>query len=241
MRYVGGKSKIAKELSAVILANTQSRDNYLEPFVGGASIFAKLAPHFNYSRAGDFMPDVVELWNDVIHHGWEPPTDVSRELYDWAKTQGPSAIRGFIGFGGSFGGKWFGGYAKGGFNSDGSPRNHQAESARAILKIRDAVSDSAVGLFRNRSFEDWCPTARTVIYCDPPYAATQGYDTGKFDTPKFWDTVREWSASGCDVFVSEYEGPSDFECIWEKSHRLSLTTTAQGRPETIEKLFKYIG
>ena len=33
MRYVGGKSKIARKISAVMLEKSQGRDLYIEPFV----------------------------------------------------------------------------------------------------------------------------------------------------------------------------------------------------------------
>ena len=38
MRYVGGKSKIARKISAVMLEKSKERDLYIEPFVGGGSV-----------------------------------------------------------------------------------------------------------------------------------------------------------------------------------------------------------
>ena len=237
MRYIGGKSKIARELASVILENATSRKYYLEPFVGGGSMFARLAPEFEWSVAGDAHPDVVMMWNALLHDGWTPPTDVSEDLYADLRNAPSSALRGFVGMGGSFGGKWFGGYARGGTNADGTPRNHQAESARALLKIRKEVSGSNVGRFRNWSFDRWEPAPGTVVYCDPPYRETQGYSTGEFDHARFWNTVRGWANSGVEVFVSEYNAPDDFECIWAKGKRMSLTQPSQGRPVNEERLF----
>ena len=241
MRYVGGKSKIAKSLSEVILDRAQSRKFYLEPFVGGGSVFPQLAPHFEWSVAGDKHLDLVLMWNAVIQDGWVPPMQVSEDDYALLKTAEPSALRGFVGMGGSFGGKWFGGYARGGFNSDGSPRNHQAESARAVLKIQETLTRVNVGQFRNWSYGQWNPVPGTVVYCDPPYASTQGYSTGGFPHEEFWETVRRWSRSGCEVFVSEYSAPADFESIWSKGKRMTLTQPKQGRPVNTENLFIFKG
>lgn len=35
MRYLGGKSKIASRIAAVILSSVRERDTYIEPFIGG--------------------------------------------------------------------------------------------------------------------------------------------------------------------------------------------------------------
>lgn len=241
MRYVGGKSKIAKSLSEVILEHANSRAYYLEPFIGGGSMFPKLAPNFEWSVAGDLHEDLVLMWNAVLQGGWIPPLLVSEDEYESLKTSDPSALRGFVGMGGSFGGKWFGGYARGGFNSDGSPRNHQAESARAVLKIQEALNGVNVGVFRNWSFDQWNPLPGTVVYCDPPYESTQGYSTGGFPHAEFWGTARRWAQNGCEVFVSEYNAPGDFKCVWSKEKRMTLTQPKQGRPVNIEKLFMYKG
>lgn len=235
MRYVGGKYKIVKPLSEALLANTDFRKYYLEPFVGGGSVFSSLAPHFAYAEAGDLHPDLVLMWNALLFEGWEPPTDVSEEVYAALKTAPPSADRGFIGMGGSFGGKWFGGYARG-KKSDGTPRNYQAEAARAMLRIKDNLSRTTVGIFRNWSYDQWTPLRGTVVYCDPPYTNTQGYSTGGFDSSTFWHRMEEWSEAGCKVFVSEYEAPDHWDCLWETQKNVSLGGGSNSFKST-ERLF----
>ena len=53
-----------------------------------------------------------------------------------------------------------------------------------------------------------------IVYCDPPYANTNGYDKKsgktKFDSAAFWDWVRHCP---CPCFVSEYAAPPDFIAI----------------------------
>lgn len=41
------------------------------------------------------------------------------------------------------------------------------------------------------------------------------YSTSKnFDHDKFWQWGRDMSIVGHTVFVSEYNAPADFECVW---------------------------
>lgn len=242
MRYVGGKSKVAKSIREAILSETPLRRYYLEPFVGGGGSFFKMAPNFEWSVAGDLQKDLVLMWNALIFEGWTPPEDVTEDDYRRLRNSKPSPERGFVGFGGSFGGKWFGGYARGGFNSNGTPRNHQAESARSLIKDREYVrtnlTPERLGKFRNQGYSEWSPVAGTVIYCDPPYADTLGYEgagTG-FDSDTFWNTADSWVNLGCRVFVSEYSAPEHWDEIWSTPHRQSASLTGS-RFLTTERLF----
>ena len=50
MMYLGGKSRLAKRIGAAILENTNQRGYYVEPMIGGGSIFFELAPHFQEAQ-----------------------------------------------------------------------------------------------------------------------------------------------------------------------------------------------
>ena len=236
MRYVGGKARIAKEVSEVILSLASDRGSYYEPFVGGGAMMEKMAPRFQQSFIGDFSEDLILMWRN-IHSGWRPELEISEDEYAALREAEPSALRGLVGFGGSFGGKWFGGYARGGIQSSGKPRNHQNESARSVCKTGELISGANIE-FRAQSFVQWQPTAGSVVYCDPPYNETTGYSaSGGFDSAYFWSVMDSWVELGANVFVSEYAAPEGWDCVWEKAVKQSLTTTKQGRPEAIERLF----
>ena len=49
------------------------------------------------------------------------------------------------------------------------------------------------------------------------------------------------SKSGHQVFISEYNAPEDFECIWQKEVKSSLSANGEigGNKTSIEKLFRY--
>lgn len=55
------------------------------------------------------------------------------------------------------------------------------------------------------------------------------------DHEKFWAWCRERVAEGHKVFVSEYNAPDDFVCVWERKLRVSVNPGID--KQAIEKLF----
>lgn len=224
MRYVGGKNRIAKELTSSMLAFTTKRLRFLEPFVGGCNIIPHVVEHFEFVRAGDAHQDLMLMWN-AVKNGWVPPENVSEEEYRALKKADPSPMRGFAGFACAFGGDWFHGYAR------GRGRNDAREGSR---KVRRTFPHLAHVELVHCSFDEWEVDASDVVYCDPPYAGVCGYSTGPFDNARFWEVATEWSLRGADVFVSEYQAPTTWTAIWEKPHVVSL---GGNRPRPVERLF----
>ncbi len=225
---MGGKARIARRLASVMLPAAGHRHAYLEPFVGGGWIFAQMAPAFRWAAAGDAQPDIVKLWQAAAD-GWVPPMQLSREEYRAQRHAEPSALRAFAGFGCSFGGKWFGGYGDNARGDDFVGAAHRAVLAKAEV-FRPA-------LIRHTDYAAWrWPTGlRPLIYCDPPYAGTTAYEgTPAWDPERFWATAEGWAASGAQVFVSEYDAPPGWSCVWRATVKVSLaahtnTATAEER------------
>ena len=182
---MGGKSRLAKSIRDVILSRVPDTNvTYWEPFVGGCGCFDTIAPSFPEAMGSDLHPDLIQMW-DALIHGWEPPTTVTLERYKELRDSEPSPERGFVGFGASFGGKWFGGYAKGGTTSKGEPRNHAGESARNVLKTRDRLKATNVQ-FTLGAYSGIAPQPGDVVYCDPPYRGTTEYKDSGFDSDEFF-------------------------------------------------------
>lgn len=110
-------------------------------------------------------------------------------------------------------------------------RDRIGESYRAAEKVRSQVQ--GVELLCSPYQELKIPNC-SVIYCDPPYANTTKYKDD-FDHETFWQWCRDKSNEGHQVFVSEYNAPEDFVCVWQKEIQsgLNTNTTKKG----IEKLF----
>ena len=137
-------------------------------------------------------------------------------------------LSGFVGFGCSFGGKWFGGYARNKTNT-----NYALQSKKSLLKDMNTLMDAEFICedYRNVVLPDNC-----VIYADPPYNGTTGYGKEKFDSEAFWEYIREISKEHL-VFVSEQTAPSDFICIWEKPFTRTLDVNKNNQFKVTEKLF----
>lgn len=166
--------------------------------------------------ASDFNLSLISLYSS-IRNGWDPPTETTVEQYHLAKTlPDTDPLKAFHGFGCSFGGKWFGGYAKG-FNGPLTyPQLAARNSKRSVAAVNGEIS--------HVDFLSVTPgPTYRLIYCDPPYAGTTSYAAlGSFDYNKFLDRVKDWS-NYTDVFVSEYEFPLG-QVIW--SHKAKTTLAA---------------
>lgn len=229
MLYLGGKTRSQREIATVILNSTSKRDSYLEPFFGGGSSCITLAPRFSEVRVGDIHEDLCMMWQ-AVKDGWRAPLHISESEYNQLMTSKPSALRGFAGFACSFGGKWFAGYARDGTNNSRSYAKTQAyriDQIGSILKLSNAM-------ILNVSYAAW-DHKQAVVYCDPPYVSTTSYKH-YFDTKRFWKVMDRWSEEGASVFVSEYNAPSHWKCIWEKNVKCKIQDLGR-MSNRVERLF----
>jgi DNA adenine methylase len=237
MRYVGGKSKLSKAIGEEVAARKDGCHTYLEPFIGGAATLAVNAPMFECAYASDVSADLVLMWN-AVRDGWLPEGGVTEEEYEAQRLASPSAQRGFVGFGCSFGGKWFGGRARGGTNKGGIPRDHSAESARAVAKLAPGIK--SVDEIKLCDYGEWRPERGWLVYADPPYNGTQGYGAaGLFISSDFWHIMDRWHLAGAVVLVSEYTAPAGWKSVMTKSHIRSLQHGRDGRHVTTESLWMH--
>jgi DNA adenine methylase len=232
MRYLGGKSKIRKEVSSFLrLCNIDNR-TYFEPFVGGAWILGEMGGN---RIASDGNDSLIAMYKS-LQNGWIPPDYVSENLYKEvkAKMELDSPLTAFVGFGCSFAGKWFGGYAR---NSSGN--SYAKITKNSLLKQLPLIKnvEFVYGLYNEHKPKNM------LIYCDPPYEGTTEYGAmGKFNHEEFWDTIRNWIKNNNIVVISEYNAPEDFVCVKSIESRMGLTTVEDEistRGIRIEKLFMH--
>lgn len=213
---MGGKSRLAKKIKTEILTLRGDRQTYWEPFVGGGATFSAIAPEFSRTIASDVHEDLILMWQAVAD-GWIPPDRVSEDEYRTLQHAEPSTLRGYIGFGCSFGGKWFGGYAR---TNDSKHSDSQTESFHVVTRQAPVFANATI---RRMSYDEFTPDADYVVYCDPPYANTKKYGgLTAFDHEAFWATARRWVETGALVLVSEYSAPDDFIPAAEFKRRMTL-------------------
>lgn len=230
IRYVGGKTRHAKTIAAILRTNT-GYQYYLEPFFGGGSMARETVGIAPVRVASDINSNLMELYQ-AIQRGWRPPETVNEEVYTAAKSWTDSPTKTYIGFACSYGGKWFGGYAR----DKKTGRDLTHESYNRIM--RDAQFLRGMKLF-SRSYDEWYVDENFLVYCDPPYRGTLGYGDS-FDHDHFWDIMREWSESGARVYISEYQAPADFVSVWSKPTSVAIHNQATNNRK-LEQLFTYAG
>lgn len=249
MRYMGGKSRVSKQIVEVInnavygwekqnlkQSGTSSAKlggeeltTFVSLFCGSCSIEAKVQAKTKILN--DKHSYLIAMWKG-IQDGYELPDIITDADYKYIKNNKDEdpCLTGFVGFGCSFGGKWFGGLAR---NKKGD--NYCARANRSVHK------DFEMGLkdaqFLCLDYKDVHIPDGSVVYCDPPYANTTGYTTGQFNHEEFWDYMRLISKKNL-VLISEQSAPDDFECVWEQEITRTLDHNKENQFKKVEKLFK---
>ena len=226
---MGSKRRIAKEILPIILKNRKEGQTFVEPFAGGMNITNLVA---NPRIANDISTPVIEFFK-ALTSGWEPPKVCTEDEYHHMKRNKelyPAHLLGFIGIVCAFGGDYFQGYAR-----CKQSRNYCLEGYNKAIRQRPLLEGVQ---FENVSYLELQIPPNSIIYCDPPYQGVHGYNV-IFNHEEFWEWVRTKTKEGHEVFVSEYNAPDDFDCLWSKEVLVNLTNLpGQLSLKPTEKLFK---
>jgi len=231
MKYMGSKARIAKYILPIMLKDRKEGQWWVEPFVGGANIIDKV----DGNRIGADSNDYLISFLKSLQDGWQAPKNVNKEMYDDInknKDNHPAELVGCVGFCFTYSAKWFGGFIGNTKDVVCKERDRIGESYRSIERAREQVCGIDL---RSSCYLDLNIPPQSIIYCDPPYAGTTKYKDD-FNHAEFWQWCRVKVKEGHTVFVSEYNAPDDFECIWEKEIQsgLNVNSTKKG----IERLFR---
>lgn len=239
MQYLGGKTRIAKHLAAY-LERVRAERYFVEPFCGALNITRHIRGARLAADASPYLFSLYKSWRE----GWRPPDVVTREMYERQRVElDPSdPLTAFIGYGCSFGGKFFGGYADGPASHSKGARatwdGVSAYPAAARRGLEKKMEECAEASFSLCSYDRLSIGSGILVYCDPPYEGTEGYEAvGSFDSSAFWQRCREWSKDGAIVLVSEYRAPPDFEVVWSMPSKTDMH--GKGREGTTENLYRY--
>ena len=233
---MGSKARFSKEILPIILKDRKPEQWYIEPFAGGMNMICEV----NGNRiANDIHYHLVQMWEQLVS-GWIPKkiTREEHKLVRENKDKYPPHIVGWVGFNCSYSGVYFGGFAGETKTKIGTMRDYQTE---AINNVAKQVPKMQGVIFQNKPYYELELPPNSLIYCDPPYEGTSKYKVDDFDHNLFWNWVRNISKQGHTVYVSEYNAPNDFECVWSKSAKSSLSANGKigGNKESVEKLFKF--
>ena len=234
MKYMGSKARFTKEILPIILKDRKPEQWYVEPFAGGMNMICEVDGN---RIANDIHYYLIEMWKELCN-GWQPHK-ISSNTYHIVRLnreQYAPHIVGWVGFNCSYSGKWFGGFAGETKTKIGTVRDYQTEAINNVVKQVEKMKGVT---FQNKPYYELELPPKSIVYCDPPYEGTTKY-ANDFDHNLFWNWVRNISKQGHTVYVSEYNAPNDFECVWSKSAKSSLSANGKigGNKESVEKLFK---
>lgn len=236
MQYLGGKARIAKPLSEFLNAQMQPGQVFVDLFCGSCNVVSNIRQDVK-RYANDKNKFLHSMWS-ALQCGWTPPYPVDQDMYYRVKESPPltkedEALRAFVGYGLSFSGKWWGGYARCKRGDD-----YSANAYNSTMKKANKMQD--VKFFCVDYSDFVCPEG-SLVYCDIPYKNTTQYSAvGDFDYERFYAWLREQKQ--CRVLVSEYKHnvPEGATIVWEHKSKKDIRNREGVQEETVEVLFEIV-
>lgn len=231
MQYFGGKSRIAKKLGAELQSRLRPNQTFVDLFCGSCNIVSNV--NAKVRIANDIHPQLMAM-HRAVQNGWIPPEVVTEEDYKLVRDSGEDHVKGFVGFGCSFGGRYFEGYAR----AIQTQRNFALAAKNSTLKKHSRMRDV---IFTCQSYDELQLDPESLIYCDIPYRGTKWFSgTKKFNHDDFYKWAKNAKAVGHTVLISEYAEsvPDGFEVVWKLESKKLMKNSAGIRLETVEILMQ---
>lgn len=229
---MGSKKRIAKDILKVMLGDEKDTPFY-DVFCGGGNLIQYA--DCKYKFASDIDKYCIAFLNKIKEDiSWIPKTNQEFTKNDYKyvrdhKSEFPDYLVGHVGYNLSFGGRFFEGWRQDNKGTDYVAKSYlNAErQSKQITDISFTVSDYSAVQFLPSS----------IIYCDIPYFGTKKYKTSHlFNHSEFYDWTRAKMSEGHRVYISSYEMPSGFGCVWSKTIKSRLKID-DNSSDCHEKLF----
>ncbi len=240
MQYQGGKHIAAKHIVAAMLQNGAAGRLVMEPFCGGCSVTVALCKAGFHVQASDVNQSLILLWQKALLEDLQP-FELNAESYQRWKTAPDSAEKALVGYGASFGGKWFRGIAA---SATKTPTDYLTSTIHTVNKQATVFRGKAE--FSCISYLDLPKTQNACYYLDKPYEGVEKHygkdktSRDKFNHEQFWTWVEERATSNL-LFISEYQAPFG-ELVWERETPLGLAAGRNGEgKKQVERLYKVGG
>ena len=233
-----------KYLLPILTKDMDENTLFVDLFGGGMNVVCEIPSEPKI--AVDYNKYVIALWKELQENGMNNiPTEVSEEMYNDIKSdyinhtnKYEDYIIGYVGTCCSFGGSWFNGYAR--FNPNKN-EDHIKEAYNGLKKQVENFIGLKNTVFLHSSYDRVLTHKKDNVYCDPPNGMRKCY-ISYFNNDAFWEWAREASKKVKKLYISEYDAPSDFKCIWQMDKKDSLGTQKGKKQNTkVEKLFVYNG
>lgn len=246
MIYMGSKRRIVNDILPIMMRDMNDNTAFVDVFCGGCHIIEKV-PSIYRRIANDKNNYLVTMWSMLVNGVIDFPKTITKESYSFyrnifnkrgfgnSKITSDDAMIGWIGFMGSYNGRFFdGGYSGHSVKVNTGVRDYISEQ----INNTTAQIDNLKGVEWNvGDYSELNIPPNSLIYCDIPYKNTKQYAISKdFDYERFYSWCRDMKNQGHTVYVSEYWMPEDFSCVWEKSVKTAMNQTKT--KDAVERLYK---
>ncbi len=228
MKYMGSKARIAKHILPIIIKNRKEGQCYVEPFVGGANTLECVEGFRIGADSSEHLILALSMIRDDPHLIPKDSSEYTKEMRQNAiNKDSMNPVDCLMYFACSFSARFKNTWAKGN-KYDDFVRAARSNALKQSPKLKGAE-------LIHSNYQKLLIPPKSVIYCDPPYAKKSGYGAS-FCSVEFWQWCRGKVDEGHEVFISEYNAPDDFVCVWKQD--LKVLSSRNGSPSTsVEKLF----
>lgn len=250
MWYMGGKFRQRRAIADALRPYIDGDTTYVEPFLGGAWSFSKVLEDLRPGHAvgADVNGSLIELWRKVVAEGvdWLPTSmeEVEANYHAYKAAQDMSdPLTAWYGCACSFGGKWYGGVARGRTTTGPTGFEAQARSTERKAASMRACPDLTLLCC---SYEELEIPDGAVVYCDPPYSGgktrIKAHRFDDFDVDAYYDWVRGLSQR-CVVVCTTFDPPEDFEVLhdWGDTRVTHFNGRDRAERPTSERLVRWKG
>ena len=249
MRYMGGKFRQSAKIVEIIGKENGTNFKYCEPFAGAmwsaVAVIKKLKPA--EVILSDINRPLMLLWCALMHGENVLPEYVSKKEHErYKKNQNmDDPLTAWYGHACSFGGKWFGSWARNNKGEELEEYNNKSKVENAIKTANIVKQANNLKVYVADYWDTIKDLVGWVLYLDPPYEGTgKGYsNTNKFDYVLFYSRVRQLSKFN-KVYVTCFIHPEDFTVLYNWGDTICMNSAdsvvSKNRKTKIEeKLITY--
>jgi len=218
MRYIGGKHRQGKVIREFVKRLYAPGEFYIEPFCGALNSACYMSEFVGSMFLSDIQRPLIKLWQWLIHENGQLPDVVTEEMYqEYKRMNNPEdPLTAYIGYGFSFGGKLWGGYARHfkGQRPEGYQEKESEKLKASTMKKVETMKKVKCLNFNCCGYEEYSGIYDAFFYLDPPYInGTKQNSKLQFDHNSFWEFARKLSKEN-KVLITEMVAPDDFTPIY---------------------------
>lgn len=236
MNYLGGKMRQGKIIAPLInsFMELKFNKNYYEPFCGSLGVAHRITNEATMVLS-DIDESLICMWSTLCGDlSIELPDKITYDDYLRLKEKNDPSdwMTAYVGYGMSFGGKKWGGYARNSRDTDYASNLKRSVNLKRKTKAQFVCTD----------YRDVSIIPGSTVYLDPPYKGRtkQSKQISSFDHDEFWGFAEKLSTF-CDVFVTEFVVPDSWDVVHNFGDTVVRHHSTKTKGDGTQELLVYKG